>query len=116
MTLYRRSTWRWCSNQPTIPLMPGFGVSPYAFLPLFLWLFHWSWGMFYFGLFTMLLCIALAKFGFTLKRLAAYGKHVLRGKRIYARPWWYRKRFAPPGNRVGSLRSGVSYGDEGNEE
>lgn len=112
----RRSTWRYCGLQPVVPLLPGFGVSPYAFLPLLLWMFHWSWFMAYLAIGTMVACVVMAKFGFTMSRLTASIKHRLRGKRIHARPWWYRNRFAPAGNRVGSLRSGLSYDDEGDGE
>jgi intracellular multiplication protein IcmT len=112
----RQTTWRYCGVQPLVPLLPGFGVSPYAFLPLLLWLFHWSWSMAYLAIGTMLACIVMAKFGFTMKRLVAFIQHRLRGKRIHARPWWYRKRFSPAGHRVGSLRSGICYDDERKDE
>ncbi|WP_198506841.1 IcmT/TraK family protein [Dyella ginsengisoli] len=112
----KRSTWRHCSNPPTIPLLPGLGVSPFAFLPLLLWLFHWSWTMFYIALGSVALFVVLAKVGYTRQTATGLIRHRLRGSRIHARPWWYRKRFAPVGNRVGSLRSDVTYDEEGDVE
>lgn len=112
----KRSTWRNCSNPPSIPILPGIGVSPYAFLPLLLWAFHWTTTMFYIAVSTVVLFIVMAKVGYTRQTATALLKHRLRGSRIYARPWWYRKRFAPAGNRVGSLRSDVTYADEGDVE
>jgi intracellular multiplication protein IcmT len=108
----RQSSWRYCGLQPLVPLFPGFGVSPYAFLPLLLWLFHWSWSMAYLAMGTMSVCIVMAKVGLSLRRLGALIQHRLRGRRIHARPWWYRRRFAPAGHRVGSLRSSMRYDDE----
>jgi intracellular multiplication protein IcmT len=92
-----------------VPIFPGLGVSPYTFLPLLIWMFSWSWTTLYIALCTMAASVLLAKMGYTYKRMSALVKHKLRGPRIYARPWWHRKRYAPAGNRIGDRRSGLSY-------
>ena len=59
----------------------------------------------------MLLSIVMALRGYTMPRLMSSIRHRLRGNYIRARPWWYLKRYAPSGDRVGMVRRGVSYGD-----
>ena len=103
--------WRWASVRPTIPVFVGVGVSPYAFLPLLIWLFWWSWTTFYVAMGALLLSIIMAVRGFTLTRLLSFLRHVLRGRTIQARPWWYLKRYAPRNPRIGDLRSDVTYPD-----
>ena len=105
----KRRTWRWCSVQPTVPIFPGLGVSPYTFLPLLIWMFSWSWDTLYIAVGTMAMSVLLAKMGYTYQRMTAWVKQRLRGSRIYARPWSHRKRYAPTGNRIGDRRSGLSY-------
>lgn len=112
----RRATWRWGGIAPTVPIFPGFGVSPYAFLPLIIWAFHWAWITFYIAIVTMGVFIVMAKMGFNYARLVAWLQNKLRGKRVYARPWWYRNRYAPYGHRVGQLRSELTYDQEDDEE
>ncbi len=108
-----RATWRWAAVPPSIPIFPGLGVSPYAFLPLLIFLFWWSWLTFYLAIGAMVFFVALAKIGYTYSGFMAWIKHKLRGPRIHARPWWYRKRFAPPSwYAIGRRRSELTYDND----
>jgi intracellular multiplication protein IcmT len=111
-----KTHWRWASQSPTVPILPGVGVAPAAFLPLIIWAFHWAWLTFYIAIATMIVFIIMAKMGFNYTRLTAWIQNKLRGKRVYARPWWYRNHFAPPGHRVGVRRSGFTYDQKTDDE
>lgn len=93
----RTSTWRWASLPPTVPLLPGFGISPYSLLPVLVFLFHWAWWTFYTAIAGIALSIVLAKLGYSFSVLIDAAKNRLRGDRIYARPWWYRNRYVGRG-------------------
>jgi intracellular multiplication protein IcmT len=80
-----------------MPLLPGFGVSPYSLLPVMVFLFHWSWWTFYTAVGCIALSILLAKLGYPFSVLIAAISNKLRGNRIYARPWWYRNRYVGRG-------------------
>lgn len=82
------SKWRYASIEPTL-----LGIPCIAYLPIFIFMYHISWTTFYISVGTIAFYGLLAKFGFTLTVLLGKIQHVLRGTRIYARPWWYRKRF-----------------------
>ena len=82
------SIWRDASKTPSL-----FGIPCTAFLPLFLWGFHWAWWTFWLALGSVVAFGALARLGITFKVLYRKLMGLLRGRTIYARPWWYRNRF-----------------------
>ncbi|WP_268239878.1 IcmT/TraK family protein [Pseudomonas asuensis] len=83
-----KSIWRHASRAPTI-----MGIPFIAFLPCLIWLFHMTWGTFYSAIGIIIVFAGLAKLGWTFRVLWERFLHILRGSRIYARPWWYRNRF-----------------------
>ncbi len=82
------SIWRHASAVPTLLKIPCT-----AYLPMFMWLFHMRWWTFWTTAGVIALFAVLARFGLSFKVLWAKALHLLRGPRIYARPWWYRNRF-----------------------
>lgn len=82
------SIWRHASQTPTF-----IGIPCIAYTPLFGWLFHMRLWTLYTALAVIGFYAILSKYRFTFKVLWQRLLHVLRGARIYARPWWYRNRF-----------------------
>ncbi|MBU2708703.1 IcmT/TraK family protein [Zooshikella marina] len=82
------SIWKYASHDETV-----FGITPVAYAPLFIWLYHWSWTTFYIAAGTIVFFSILRKFGFSFKVIWAKFLHIVRGSIIHARPWWYRNRF-----------------------
>ncbi|KNH09805.1 hypothetical protein BRCH_04447c [Candidatus Burkholderia brachyanthoides] len=82
------SIWRYASQTPS-----ALGIPCIAYLPMFVWLFHMCWWAFWLAVTVIVLFAILAKFGLTFKVLWQKFLHLLRGSRIFARPWWYRHRF-----------------------
>jgi len=82
------SIWRYASKTPTF-----FGIPCVAYMPLFLLLFHARWWTLYLSVGVIVFFAVLTKFGLTFKVLRAKSLHLIRGSRVYARPWWYRNRF-----------------------
>lgn len=107
--------WRWASVPPTIPIFVGVGVTPYAFAPLLIWMFWWTWITFYIAIAAFVLAVFMALRGYTMQRLMSGIRHALRGRYVRARPWWYLKRYARSSDRIGTLRSEVSYLDVSDE-
>ncbi|ELS9890630.1 IcmT/TraK family protein [Salmonella enterica] len=69
------------------------GVPALAWLVFALW-FKWpSVKMFLFCTGLIIFYTVLAHFGFTVTVLSQRIFHLLRGKRLTGRPWWYRKFF-----------------------
>jgi len=79
--------WRW-NREPTLAGMPA----P-ALLPVFLSLYIRSMDYFYLACFVIIFYSILNKLGFTISAMYNRLLHILRGKNISARPYWYRKRF-----------------------
>lgn len=82
------SKWRWASQELTI-----LGIPCIAFFPVFIFLFHFRWWTFYLSITFILFFAILSKFGLSIKVLLRKLSHLLRGNRIYSRPWYYRNRF-----------------------
>jgi len=82
------SIWRNASIAPSL-----FGIPCMAYFPIFIFLFHFAWWTLYTAVSIIVFFAILARFGLTFKVLWAKTLHLLRGKTIYARPWWYRQRF-----------------------
>lgn len=82
------SIWRAASKTPSL-----MGIPCTAYLPLFLWGFHWRWWTFWTALASVIAFGFLARLGITFKVLYRKLMGMLRGRFIYARPWWYRNRF-----------------------
>lgn len=82
------SIWRHASQVPTM-----LGIPCIAYIPIFGWLFHMRWWTFWLAVGTIVVYAILAKVGFTFKVLWQRALHILRGSRVFARPWWYRNRF-----------------------
>ena len=82
------SIWRWASATPKL-----WGIPCTAFLPIFGWMFHMRWWTFHLAVASIVAFGVLAKFGLTFTVLYRKAITILRGRRIYARPWWYRNRF-----------------------
>lgn len=82
------SIWRHASQVPTM-----FSIPCIAYIPIFGWLFHMRWWTFWLAVGTIVAYAILAKFGFTFRVLWQRALHILRGSRVFARPWWYRNRF-----------------------
>ena len=82
------SIWRHASQTPTF-----LGISCIAYLPIFVWLFHMRWWTLWTAVGVIVFFAVLARFGLSFKVLWQKFLHLLRGSRIYARPWWYRNRF-----------------------
>lgn len=82
------SIWRNASRTPTLFMIPCF-----AYLSVFIWLYHMCWLTFWTALAVIVFYGILAKFGLTFTVLWGKFLHLMRGKRVTARPWWYRKRF-----------------------
>lgn len=69
------------------------GIPALAWLVFALW-FKWpSWTMFLFCAGLLIFYAVLAHFGFTVTVLRQRIFHLLRGRRLTGRPWWYRKFF-----------------------
>ncbi|CAG9261002.1 conserved hypothetical protein [Burkholderia diffusa] len=83
-----RSIWRDVSRIPKLA-----GIPCIAYLPIFIWLFHMRLWTLYLAGAVIIFFAVLAKYGLTFKVLWAKLVHLLRGSRLYARPWWYRNRF-----------------------
>jgi len=83
-----RSVWRDASMTPSL-----FGIPCIAYTPIFLWLFHIRWWTLYTAIGIIVLFGVLRRFGLTYTVIWHKFAHLLRGSRIYARPWWYRNRF-----------------------
>ncbi|QTF59088.1 IcmT/TraK family protein (plasmid) [Stutzerimonas stutzeri] len=84
----RISIWQHAGRTPKI-----FGIPCMAFLPIFIWLFHmrlWTFGL---ACFVIAFFTVLSHFGLTFTVLWGKVLHLVRGPRIFARPWWYRNRF-----------------------
>jgi len=82
------SKWRDASRELTL-----LGIPVIAYLPVFIFLFHIRWWTFYLAIGVIAVFAILAKFGYTFKVLYRRFLHLLRGNRLIARPWWYRRRF-----------------------
>lgn len=82
------SIWQHAGRSPKI-----FGIPCMAFLPIFIWMFHWAYWTFALAVGTIVFFAVLARFGLTFKVLWGKVLHFVRGSRIFARPWWYRNRF-----------------------
>lgn len=82
------SIWRHASQTPTL-----LGIPCIAYLPIFLWLFHMRWWTLWTAFGVIVFFAVLAKWGWTFSVLWQKCLHLLRGPRVYARPWWYRNRF-----------------------
>ena len=82
------SIWRAASKTPVL-----WGVPCTAYLPIFGWGFHMAWWTFFGAIGSIVAFGVLARYGLTFTVLYRKFMGLLRGKRIYARPWWYRKRF-----------------------
>lgn len=82
------SSWRSASEPLT-----ALGIPVSAYLPLFGWLYFPHWWTFYTAIGVIISFGILAKLGWTLS--VCWNKFLgfLRGGTIYARPWWFRKRF-----------------------
>ncbi len=82
------SKWRYASVEPTF-----LGIPCIAYLPIFGFMFHISWITFYIAVGVIVFYGILAKLGYNMKVMISKLMHFFRGSRIFARPWWYRKRF-----------------------
>lgn len=82
------SSWRAASEPLT-----AFGIPVPAYLPLFGWMYFPSWTTFYMAVCVIIMFGILAKLGWTLSVCWNKLLGFLRGGVIYARPWWFRKRF-----------------------
>lgn len=82
------SKWRYASVEPTL-----LGIPCIAYTPLFIFMYHISWLTFYIAVGVIVFYGILARLGYPFTVLLNKVLHLLRGSRIYARPWWYRKRF-----------------------
>lgn len=82
------SIWRDASKTPTV-----LGIPCTAFLPLFGWGFHMAWWTFFTAIGFVAAFGILAHLGVDFTVLYRKCMGALRGKRVYARPWWYRNRF-----------------------
>jgi intracellular multiplication protein IcmT len=82
------SIWRAASLTPKLA-----GLPCTAYLPIFIWMFHARWWTFYVALGCIATFGVLVKFGLTFPVLWRKLLHLLRGRKVYARPWWYRNRF-----------------------
>ena len=82
------SIWRHASAVPSLLKIPC-----NAYLPIFIWLFHMRGWSVWTALGVIVFFALLAKLGLTFTVLWAKFLHLMRGPRIYARPWWYRNRF-----------------------
>lgn len=83
------SIWRSASKTPTV-----FGIPCVAFVPMFGWLLYSRVWTFVLGITIIVVFAILAKLGLTFPVLWGKFLHLIRGSTIYARPWWYRNRFA----------------------
>ncbi|WP_369124986.1 IcmT/TraK family protein [Pseudomonas sp. AB12(2023)] len=82
------SIWQHAGRTPNI-----FGIPCTAYLPIFIWLFHmrlWTGSL---AVGVIIFFAVLAFFKYTFKVLWGRMLHLIRGPRIFARPWWYRNRF-----------------------
>ncbi len=82
------TNWRDGSIVPT-----ALGIPCSAYLPLFGWLYFPSWTTFYVAVGIIICFGIMSKLGWTLNVCWNKFLGALRGKRIYARPWWMRKRY-----------------------
>ena len=82
------SIWRAASLVPKLA-----GIPCTAYLPIFIWGFHFAWWTFWLAVGSIATFGLLAKLGWTIPVLLRKFTSVLRGRRVYARPWWYRNRF-----------------------
>lgn len=80
--------WRYAGLTPKI-----FGVPAIAYMPILLFLVHMKAWTLVLALGSIVIGWMLSFLGFDLKVL--YGKmtQLIRGKRIVAHGWWYRRRF-----------------------
>lgn len=82
------SAWRDASLTPTFMTIPCI-----AYTPLLLVLYYTTWATVYFAMGTIAVYGLLAWLGYPLKVLLAKVSHFIRGHVVYARPWWWRRRF-----------------------
>ncbi|WP_241136353.1 IcmT/TraK family protein [Achromobacter insuavis] len=65
-----------------------------AYTPTIVVLYHITWTTFYIAVGTIVVYGILAWLGYPLHVLLAKLGHLVRGRIIYARPWWWRRRFS----------------------
>ena len=74
------------------PVIPGTGIHAMAMTPMVLWTVWWSWANFALLVLVVVLFAALEIKGRRPRWLIARQRSRLRGQRVQARPYWYRRR------------------------
>jgi|688.fasta_scaffold1186301_2 hypothetical protein len=86
--------WVQAGRHPRLLVLP---IDARAALPLFLWAVYPSWPMAGVAAASVMLFAVLAWLGYSLPTALRYLRARLRGRRLYARPWHYQKRFRARG-------------------
>ncbi|HCA3439664.1 TPA: IcmT/TraK family protein [Salmonella enterica subsp. salamae serovar 35:g,m,s,t:-] len=86
----KQNKWRWGAITPSV-----WGIPVIAFMPLIIVAYCLNYFPYtlYVAIATIGSCALLNRYGYTLKVFIGKVKSMLRGPKIMARPWWYRKRF-----------------------